>query len=186
MQTTYRRAADDPVLICPTCRIAVECVACVSHLSRFSSAHDTSEIIPLILSGGAGTRLWPLSRKRHRSRSCRCPTAKHCLAKPRAARLDLPGVVRLLTVTNRDYYFNTKDVYASVDIEPAGGTTFLLEPFGRNTAPAIALRCAIRRVARIRQRGAARAARRSFDPRFARVCRRGRARRGAGAEGHAS
>jgi mannose-1-phosphate guanylyltransferase len=97
------------------------------------------EIIPLILSGGAGTRLWPLSREATPKPFMPLPDGETLLGKTARRALDLPGVVRLLTVTNRDYYFNTKDVYASVDIEPAGGTTFLLEPFGRNTAPAIAL-----------------------------------------------
>ena len=67
------------------------------------------------------------------------PDGETLLGKTARRALDLPGVLRLITVTNRDYYFHTKDVYASVDIEPAGGSTFLLEPFGRNTAPAIAL-----------------------------------------------
>jgi mannose-1-phosphate guanylyltransferase len=50
----------------------------------------------------------------------------------------IDGAGPLLTVTNRDYYFATKDVYAT-----AGGhdvaSAYLLEPFGRNTAAAIAL-----------------------------------------------
>jgi len=48
----------------------------------------------------------------------------------------LPDVVDILTVTNRDYYFQTRDEYDAV--APEGiSTSFLLEPCARNTAPAV-------------------------------------------------
>jgi len=48
-------------------------------------------------------------------------------------------VTGLVTVTNRDYYFRTKDVYAGLGTDEPHDAVYLLEPFGRNTAPAVAL-----------------------------------------------
>jgi mannose-1-phosphate guanylyltransferase len=49
----------------------------------------------------------------------------------------LPDVTEVMTVTNRDLFFKTEDEYR--EINSVGlGTSFVLEPFGRNTAPAIA------------------------------------------------
>ena len=93
-------------------------------------------LIPVILSGGSGTRLWPLSREAHPQPFIRLPDGQSLLQKTlhRAAALD--GVTTVLTITNRDHYFLTRDDYAetglSVELE------YLLEPVGRNTAPAIA------------------------------------------------
>ena len=98
-----------------------------------------STLIPLILSGGAGTRLWPLSREAAPKPFMPLPDGETLLAKTARRAIDLPNVSQLITVTNRDLYFHTKDVYLSAQIAPADGNTYLLEPFGRNTAPAVAL-----------------------------------------------
>src|SRR5689334_17235436 len=95
-------------------------------------------LIPVILSGGAGTRLWPLSREAAPKPFMPLPDGETLLAKTAARALALPGTQGLLTVTNRDYYFHTKDVYEGLQTPPSAGV-FLLEPFGRNTAPAVAL-----------------------------------------------
>src|SRR5262245_41897284 len=95
-------------------------------------------IVPLILAGGAGTRLWPLSREAAPKPFMPLPDGETLLGKTARRALDLPRAEALITVTNRDYYFHTKDVYASAGIQHAAGSTFLLEPFGRNTAPAVA------------------------------------------------
>jgi len=97
------------------------------------------KLIPLILAGGAGTRLWPLSRESTPKPFMPLPDGETLLGKTARRALDLPGVARLVTITNRDYYFHTKDVYSSAAAEPADGLAYLLEPFGRNTAPAVAL-----------------------------------------------
>src|SRR5436190_13220550 len=98
-----------------------------------------STLIPLILSGGAGTRLWPLSREAAPKPFMPLPDGETLLGKTSHRAIDLPNVSQLITVTNRDLYFHTKDVYLSAQIAPADGNTYLLEPFGRNTAPAVAL-----------------------------------------------
>lgn len=94
-------------------------------------------LIPVILSGGAGTRLWPVSREAHPKPFIQLPDGQSLLQKTflRAAGLD--GVGEILTVTNRDYYFKTKDEYLACEAQIT--PTFLLEPCGRNTAPAVAL-----------------------------------------------
>jgi mannose-1-phosphate guanylyltransferase/mannose-6-phosphate isomerase len=95
-------------------------------------------LVPMILSGGAGTRLWPLSREAAPKPFLMLPDGETLLGKTAARATALPGVGPVVTVTNRDYYFSTKDVYATV---PGGvpEAVFLLEPFGRNTAAAVAL-----------------------------------------------
>ena len=94
--------------------------------------------VPVILSGGAGTRLWPLSREAAPKPFVALPDGGTLLGKTAARARRLRGVGPLLTVTNRDYYFATKDVYATAAGTPTR-EVYLLEPFGRNTAPAVAL-----------------------------------------------
>ena len=94
-------------------------------------------LIPVILSGGAGTRLWPVSREAHPKPFIVLPDGQSLMQKTllRAAALKPASI---LTITNRDYFFITRDAYAAV--APAAGIAldYLLEPAGRNTAPAIA------------------------------------------------
>jgi mannose-1-phosphate guanylyltransferase len=96
-------------------------------------------LVPVILSGGAGTRLWPLSRESAPKPSMPLPDGETLLAKTARRALALPGASCLVTVTNREHYFHTKDIYAALGKGAAAPSTFLLEPFGRNTAPAVAL-----------------------------------------------
>ncbi|WP_291522880.1 mannose-1-phosphate guanylyltransferase/mannose-6-phosphate isomerase [Acidithiobacillus sp.] len=95
-------------------------------------------LIPVILSGGAGTRLWPLSRQSHPKPFLQLPDGETLLQKTLQRALALPDVTRFITVTNREYYFQTRDIYAQVAAAGQREAFFLLEPVGRNTAPAIA------------------------------------------------
>ncbi|WP_176712543.1 sugar phosphate nucleotidyltransferase, partial [Acidithiobacillus ferrivorans] len=95
-------------------------------------------LIPVILSGGAGTRLWPLSRRSHPKPFLQLPDGETLLQKTVERALALPDVTRFITVTNREYYFQTRDVYAQVTGAAEREAFYLLEPVGRNTAPAIA------------------------------------------------
>lgn len=96
-------------------------------------------LIPVILSGGAGTRLWPVSREGHPKPFMKLPDGESLLMKTykRARRVAEPG--EILTVTNREYFFLSRDEYQLALPDEPERSTFLLEPFGRNTAPAIAL-----------------------------------------------
>ena len=96
-------------------------------------------LIPLILSGGAGTRLWPLSREAAPKPFMPLPDGETLLAKAMRRALKLPGVARTVTITNRDLYFHTKDVYSGLGAAAPRDPVFLLEPFGRNTGAAVAI-----------------------------------------------
>ena len=92
-----------------------------------------SAFVSVVLSGGTGTRLWPASREGHPKPFIKLADGETLIHKTYARVKRLGSEV--LTVTNRDYYFMSRD--EQVQIGVLGG--FLLEPFGRNTAPAIAL-----------------------------------------------
>lgn len=94
-------------------------------------------LIPVILSGGAGTRLWPVSREAHPKPFIKLPDGNTLLGRTYRRAAALPGVCEVVTVTNRDLYFRTKDEFHA---SGAGkSAAYLLEPEGRNTAPAAAL-----------------------------------------------
>lgn len=94
-------------------------------------------IIPTILCGGAGSRLWPVSRETHPKPFIRLADDQSLLQKAFLRGAALPAVSEVLTVTNRELLFKTRDEYGEVN--RAGVTTsFILEPVGRNTAAAIA------------------------------------------------
>jgi mannose-1-phosphate guanylyltransferase / mannose-6-phosphate isomerase len=95
------------------------------------------KLIPTILCGGAGSRLWPVSRDLHPKPFIRLADGQSLLQKAFLRGAVLPGVADVLTVTNRELIFKTKDEYREVN--KAGlATSYILEPFGRNTAAAIA------------------------------------------------
>ncbi len=94
-------------------------------------------LIPVILCGGAGSRLWPVSRELHPKPFMRLPDGQSLLQKAFLRGAALPGVSEILTVTNRELLFKTEDEYAPVNTQDML-TSFVLEPFGRNTAAAVA------------------------------------------------
>ncbi len=95
-------------------------------------------LIPVILSGGAGTRLWPVSRRAHPKPFMELVDGETLAEKTLLRAKAVAGNAPVITVTSRDYYFYTRDLYAGIKNHTANDR-FLLEPMGRNTAPAIAL-----------------------------------------------
>ena len=96
-----------------------------------------STLIPCIIAGGSGTRLWPVSREAMPKPFMRLPDGESLLQKTFTRAAELPGVDRVLTVTNREVFFRTLDDYRQLN-ERDALLDFILEPAGRNTAPAIA------------------------------------------------
>jgi len=94
------------------------------------------KIIPVILSGGVGSRLWPLSRE-HYPKQCIPLTSKEysLLQQTMLRRLSL-DVVNPIVVCNEDHRFLIAQQLQAIGVEEY---SILLEPEGRNTAPAIAL-----------------------------------------------
>jgi mannose-1-phosphate guanylyltransferase / mannose-6-phosphate isomerase len=92
-------------------------------------------LVPVILSGGAGTRLWPLSRELH-PKQLLALAAKQTMLQETAARLVGLDAAPPLLVCNDAHRFLVAEQLRQLNIKPAA---ILLEPFGRNTAPAIAL-----------------------------------------------
>jgi mannose-1-phosphate guanylyltransferase len=102
------------------------------------SGHQSGRVlIPTILCGGAGSRLWPVSRELHPKPFIRLADGQSLLQKAFLRGAQLPGVTEILTVTNRELFFKTEDEFREVNAAGVA-TSFILEPFGRNTAAAIA------------------------------------------------
>jgi mannose-1-phosphate guanylyltransferase/mannose-6-phosphate isomerase len=93
-------------------------------------------LIPVILSGGAGTRLWPLSREMY-PKQLLALTSKHTMLQETAMRLaGVTGAVSPIVVCNEAHRFTVAEQLRALDIK---ASAILLEPAGRNTAPAVAL-----------------------------------------------
>ncbi|KXF78327.1 mannose-1-phosphate guanyltransferase [Paramesorhizobium deserti] len=97
------------------------------------------KIIPAIMSGGAGARLWPVSRETHPKPFIRLADGKSLLQHAFLRAAALPDVVEVLTITNRGLFFKTEDEYRELLDIPRLGCTYLLEPLGRDTAAATAI-----------------------------------------------
>ena len=97
-------------------------------------------IVPVILCGGVGSRLWPVSRDLHPKPFIRLADKQSLLQKALLRALDIPGASDVMTVTNRELLFKIEDEYKQLGLRNFHAT-FILEPFGRNTAAAIASAC---------------------------------------------
>lgn len=90
-------------------------------------------ITPVLLCGGSGTRLWPLSRKSYPKQFAPL-VGENSLFQASAQRLSGDGFAAPVVLTNSDFRFIVTEQLASVSIDPGA---ILIEPQGRNTAPAI-------------------------------------------------
>lgn len=92
-------------------------------------------LISVILSGGSGSRLWPVSRQAFPKPFMEIGGST--LLQQAVERGQACGTDNAIVVTNRDYLFLSRDVFSAILDAPH--PHYLLEPNGRNTAPAIAL-----------------------------------------------
>ncbi len=92
-------------------------------------------MIPVILSGGSGTRLWPLSRKMYPKQFLSLLHDETMLQKT-LSRLDGLEHTAPIVVCNDEHRFIVAEQARQIGIEDL---SIILEPFGKNTAPAIAV-----------------------------------------------
>lgn len=90
-------------------------------------------IHPILLCGGAGTRLWPLSRKSYPKQFARL-MGDDSLFQASARRLSGDGFAAPMVLTGDPFRFIVTEQLAQIEQAPSG---ILIEPEGRNTAPAI-------------------------------------------------
>ena len=94
------------------------------------------KIIPVLLAGGSGTRLWPLSRKSYPKQFSNL-LDEQTLFQKSALRLTSSSDIHFdkhITITHSDFRFIVTEQLQAIGIEP---NHIVLEPQGKNTAPAI-------------------------------------------------
>ena len=93
-------------------------------------------ILPVILAGGSGTRLWPLSRALYPKQLISL-VDRHTMLQNTILRLGgLDGAGKPVVICNDEYRFMVAEQLRQIDIK---ANSIILEPVGRNTAPALAV-----------------------------------------------
>jgi mannose-1-phosphate guanylyltransferase/mannose-6-phosphate isomerase len=95
-----------------------------------------SSAIPVILSGGSGSRLWPLSREMYPKQLLALTGPKTMLQDTLARVAGIHGAGAPIVICNEAHRFMVAEQMRALPISPAA---IILEPVGRNTAPAVAL-----------------------------------------------
>lgn len=93
-------------------------------------------MIPVILSGGSGTRLWPLSRGQYPKQFLPLVSEKTMVQETLIRLSGLPGVSPPIAVCNEAHRFMMAEQLWEIGQKPAA---IILEPMGKNTAPAVAI-----------------------------------------------
>ena len=95
------------------------------------------KIIPIILAGGTGSRLWPLSRKSFPKQFLNLLEDKYTMLQTTYKRIEnIDGICRPIVICNEEHRFIVGHQMRAINIEPL---EIILEPEGRNTAPAITI-----------------------------------------------
>src|SRR5258708_28184795 len=97
---------------------------------------ETGVIHPVILSGGSGTRLWPMSRTLYPKQLLALMGEESLLQQTAHRIAGHAGFARPLIIANEEHRFIIAEQLLEIGIETQG---LLLEPLGRNTAPAAAI-----------------------------------------------
>lgn len=105
-----------------------------TDLGKFQQ-QGSAQIHPVILSGGAGTRLWPLSRTAYPKQLLPLVSTRTLLQDTAARNLSDVGFAAPLLICNDEHRFLVDEQLRQIGIVPQA---ILLEPTARNTAPAIA------------------------------------------------
>lgn len=92
-------------------------------------------LVPVIMAGGSGTRLWPLSRQLYPKQFCAL-TSEETMLQETVGRLEALDCAAPLLICNEEHRFLAAEQLRLIGRDE---TQILLEPVGRNTAPAIAL-----------------------------------------------
>ena len=95
-------------------------------------------IIPIIMCGGSGTRLWPMSRKSLPKQYLKCnPQSKNSFLQDTYLRIkNIEKLQDPILICNKEHRFIAAEQMREIGVRPKD---IVLEPFGRNTAAAIAL-----------------------------------------------
>jgi mannose-1-phosphate guanylyltransferase/mannose-6-phosphate isomerase len=93
----------------------------------------------LILAGGSGTRLWPLSRKNYPKQFLKLNSGSSLLQQTVERLLKVFSAGDIVVMTNKEYKFHVLSDLNSLSVNGQPFHNIILEPVGRNTAPAIAL-----------------------------------------------
>ena len=98
------------------------------------------KIVPIILAGGTGSRLWPLSRNSFPKQFLNISDDdKFTMLQKTYKRVeDIENITKPIIICNKEHRFIVGEQMNKINIKPL---SILLEPEGRNTAPAIAISC---------------------------------------------
>ncbi len=101
------------------------------------SSNTIKKVVPIILAGGTGSRLWPLSRKSFPKQFLNLFDDEYTMLQKTYKRIEnLDDIYRPIIICNEEHRFIVGHQMKEINIEPL---EILLEPEGRNTAPAITI-----------------------------------------------
>ena len=97
------------------------------------------KLIPVILCGGSGSRLWPLSREKNPKPFIRINNGLSLIQHAYEKAHRVGNIQQIVTVANKDLFFRAKSDFEDLAFSEDCKNDYILEPEGRNTAPAIAI-----------------------------------------------